>query len=102
MKNELLKTFNNLYKGCTLYAIHLDEFTHTVFYKDSEGNRHVDYVSGYDSSHDDDHVVENAYGQKVTRSYNKDKTKVLFSSYSHLQYSHGNAKEIVYKDNKEW
>lgn len=41
-ETDLLNKFNNLYKGCTLFAIHLDGFSHEVFYKDQNGTKHID------------------------------------------------------------
>lgn len=96
-KNDLLKTFNNLFKGCVLYCIHLNGFSHTVFYKDENGEKHVDGYSAYDSTHN----IPTKVGDGVWRSWNEDKTKVLFLGYPHHSYQ-GNAKEYVYKDAKEW
>ena len=96
-KTDLLNKFNNLYKGCTLFAIHLDGFSHTVFYKDSDGNKHIDGMTAYAP---EQYTPANTCGN-VTRSWNEDKTKVLFLGYPHYQYQN-NAKEYVYKDVKEW
>ncbi len=101
-KNELLKVFKRLYKGCTLFAIHLDGFSHTVFYKDSDGIKHVDGMSAYaPEQYKDDHKCYNSRGEMAIKSWNKDKTKVLFLGYPHCSYQN-NAKEYVYKDVKEW
>ena len=98
-KTDLLNKFKRLYKGCTLYAIHLDGFSHAVFYKDEDGERHVDGCSAY-APEQYDHPQK--HGQDgIWRSFNEDKTKVLFLGYAHYCYQ-GNAKEYVYKDVREW
>lgn len=101
-KTDLLNKFNNLYKGCTLFAIHLDGFSHEVFYKDQNGTKHIDGFSAYaPEQYQDDHETYNSRGDMAIQSWNKDRTKVLFLGYPHYSYQN-NAKEIVYKDNKEW
>lgn len=98
MQNELLNKFNRLYKGCTLYAIHLNGFSHTVFYKDANNEKHIDGVSAY-APEQYDCSSKNADG--VWRSFNEDRTKVLFLGCPHYSYQN-NAQEYVYKDVKEW
>lgn len=97
-KTDLLNKFNNLYNGCTLYAIHLDGFSHKVFYKDCDGNRHVDGMSAYAP---EQYEKDTTYIDGTTRSWNADKTKVLFLGFPHYSYQN-NAKEYIYKDVKEW
>lgn len=98
MKNDLLNKFNRLYKGCTLYAIHLDGFSHEVFYKDANGEKHIDGCTGYAP---EQYECSSKHSDGVWRSWNEDRTKVLLGT-SHFSYSHGNAVEYVYKDVKEW
>ena len=101
-KTELQTKFERLYKGCNLYAIHLDGFSHDVFYKDCDGNRHIDGFSAYaPEQYQDDHETHNSRGDMAIQSWNKDKTKVLFLGFSHYSYQN-NAKEYIYKDVKEW
>lgn len=96
-KTELQTKFERLYKGCTLYAIHLDGFSHSVFYKDANGLKHVDGMTAYaPEQYTPANVCNN-----VSRSWNEDKTKVLFTGFPHYAYQN-NAKEYVYKDVKEW
>ena len=97
-KTELQTKFERLYNGCTLYAIHLDGFSHEVFYKDCDGNRHVDGMSAYAPEQYD---CSSKHEDGVWRSLNEDKTKVLFLGFPHYSYQN-NAKEYVYKDVKEW
>ena len=97
-KTDLLNKFNNLYKGCTLYAIHLNGFSHTVFYKDNNGEKHID---GYSAYAPEQYNCSSKHEDCVWRSWNEDKTKVLFLGYPHYSYQN-NAKEYVYKDVKEW
>lgn len=102
MKNELLNKFNKLYKNCELFAIHLDGFSHSVFYKDNNGERHIDGMSAYaPEQYEEDHETYNSRGDKAIQSWNKDRTKVLFMGCPHYSYQ-GNAKEYVYKDVEEW
>ncbi len=101
-KNELQTKFERLYKGCTLYCVHLDGFSHSVFYKDADGKRHIDGYTAYaPEQYEDDHETYNSRGDMAIQSWNKDRTKVLFLGFAHLSYQH-NAKEYVYKDVKEW
>lgn len=98
---ELKERFSRLYKG-VLYAIHLDGFTHTVFWKDYDGKRHIDAVSGYaPEQYEESHEAYNQRGQKGYISFNLDKTKVLFMGYPHYTYQ-GNAKEYLYMPHEEW
>ncbi len=102
MKNELNQRFNRLYEGCTLFCIHLDGFSHEVFYKDRDGNKHIDGYSAYaPEQYEDDHVTYNRNGDSCIQSWNKDKTKVLFMGCAHISYQ-GNAEEYIYKDVSEW
>lgn len=102
-KTELQTKFERLYKGCVLYAITLDGFSHSVYYKDADGTRHADKYSAYLSSHEleSDRTHVNKNGDVVHSSWNQDKTKVLFLGFPHYAYQN-NAKEYVYKDVKEW
>lgn len=101
-KKTLQTKFENLYEGCTLYAIHLDGFSHEVFYKDQDGRKHIDGMSAYaPEQYRDDHETYNSRGDMAIQSWNKDKTKVLFTGFPHISYQH-NAKEYVYKDVEEW
>lgn len=105
MKNAILEKFNNLYKGCTLYAVHLDGFSHEVFYKDGKGVRHVDAYSAYCPEQYRPYAeAYNRKGEMAVTSFNEDKTKVLFLTSGcggHCAYQ-GNAVEYVYKDVKAW
>lgn len=97
-KNELQTKFEKLYKGCTLHAIHLNGFSHTVFYKDENGEKHVEGVSVYAP---EQYTRSSKHEDNVWRAFNEDKTKVLFLGFPHYAYQN-NAKELVYKDKKEW
>lgn len=97
-KKDLQTKFDRIYKGCTLYAIHLNGFSHTVFYKDSDGEGHIDGYSAY-APEQYDKALKHEDGK--WRSWNEDKTKVLFLGFPHYSYQN-NAKEYVYKDVKEW
>ena len=46
-KNDIQTKFERIYNGCTLYAIHFNGFSHTVFYKDNNGEKHIDGFSAY-------------------------------------------------------
>ena len=37
-KKKFLERFNKIYPDCQLYCIQLNGFSHTVFYKDKDGN----------------------------------------------------------------
>ena len=84
-KQELKERFERLYKGCTLFCIQLDGFTHRVFYKDPNGERQVERFSSCMSNEE-----ANSYGM------NKDRTRALFIGYSNYLYQN-NAKELIYK-----
>ena len=104
MKNEILKIFLNLYKGCTLYAVQLDGFSHTIFYKDREGVKHIDGYSGYAPEMlTEAHTCYNGKGDMAIKSFNLDKTKVLFltAGCGHSAYQN-NAMKYVYEDVKKW
>ena len=97
LKDELQKKFENTHKGCTLFAIHLDGFSHDVFYKDENGKRHIDGYSAYaPEQHDEPHDIGG-----FIRAWNDDKTKVLFAGCPHYQYQN-NAKEFVYQPTDKW
>lgn len=99
-KQELQERFNRLFKDCELYAIQLNGFSHTAYYKDSKGNKHIGVCSFYASSCECD-SEETLYGDNVYRSYSTDRLKALFIGYPHYAYQN-NAEEIVYKDVSEW
>ena len=97
MKNDIKQKFERIYKGCVLYAIHLDGFSHTVFYKDNNGEKHIDGCSFYaPEQYEASNKLANAW-----RSFNEDKTKVLFLGCNHSCYQN-NAQEYIYKDVAEW
>lgn len=98
LKDELKEKFENIHKGCTLFAIHLDGFSHDVFYKDENGKRHIDGYSAYaPEQHDEPHETDGGF----IRAWNDDKTKVLFAGCSHCSYQ-GNAKEYIYQPVGKW
>ena len=94
---ELLNKFNKLYKNCTLFAIHLDGFSHTVFYKDENGEKHIDGCTGYAP---EQYKCSSKHSDGIWRSWNEDRTKVLLGT-SHYCYQN-NAIEYVYIDVKKW
>lgn len=97
-KNIFQTRFERLYKNCKLFAIQLDGFSHTVFYKDCNGNKHIDYMSACaPEQYENEHLCSDG----ITRSWNTDKTKVLFLNFFNYHYQN-NAKEYVFKDVKEW
>lgn len=99
-KKEFKERFERLFKDCVIYCAHFNGFSHTVFYKDKEGKRHVGVYSGYASSceAEDEHLCEDG----TFRAYCTDRLKALFLGYAHYSYSHGQAQEIVYKDVSLW
>ena len=101
-KQAFKERFERLYKGCELFAIHLDGFTHKVFYKDANGHRHVDTMSAYcPERYDEPHEATNGLGETATISFNLDKTKALFLGLPHCEFQN-NARELVYKNPDEW
>lgn len=101
-KQEFEARFKRLYKNCHLYCIHLDGFSHEVFYKDSKGVKHIEGYSAYASEQfEDDHEAFNSRGDMAIKSWNKDITKALFLGCSHYYYQH-NAKEIIFEDVSKW
>lgn len=102
VKNELNQRFKRLYPHCELFAIHLDGFSHTVFYKDGNGEKHIDGYTAYaPEQYSQAQRCFSADGDFAWKSWNEDKTKVLFLGMSHLFYQN-NAKEYVYRDVKKW
>ena len=99
---ELLERFERLYKGCKLYCVHLNGFSHSVFYKDEKGTKHIDGYTAYaPEQYEDDHETFNSRGDMAIQSWNKDKTKAFFLGYPHYCYQH-NAQELIYEDVKNW
>ena len=99
MKDEkLLERFGRLYKGCKLYCVHLDGFSHSVFYKDEKGHKHID---GYTAYAPEQYDAETLYDDGVYRAWNEDKTKAFFLGYLHYCYQN-NAQELIYEDVKNW
>lgn len=98
-KTELGERFARLFKGCRLHAIHLDGFSHDVFFKDADGVRHIETFSAYCSpcEAEEAHVCEDG----AIRSFNADRVKALFLGYGHISYQH-NAKEYVYAPVSAW
>ena len=84
-KQELKGRFERLYKGCTLYCIQLDGFTHKVFYKDADGQRQVEKFSSCMSNE-----------EAISYGMNKDRTRALFIGYPNYSYQN-NAQELIYK-----
>jgi hypothetical protein len=101
-KQELQERFNNLYKGCTLYAIHLDGFSHEVFYKDSNKVKHIDEYSSYcPEQKEEDYEAFNSRGDMAIKSFNSNHTDELFKGFAHLSYQNS-AKEYIYQDVENW
>lgn len=98
MKKEFKETFSRIYKGCELYAIQLNGFTHTIYYKDANKKKHVAVYSGCAP---EQYEAETEYSDGVFRSMNTDKSKMLFLRHGHHQYQH-NAKELVFKPATNW
>lgn len=98
MEKILKKRFNEIYKGSTLYAVQLNGFSHTVFYKDKDNKKHIDTFSAYSP----EQKCETYLAQGgIYRSFNDEKAEALLSPYAHYEYQ-GNAKEIVFKSVYEW
>ena len=96
--NTLLERFERLYKGCKLYCVHLDGFSHSVFYKDEKGIKHID---GYTAYAPEQHDESRMFDDGVFRAWNEDKARALFIGYPHYCYQN-NAQELVYEDVKYW
>ena len=97
IKAKLLEVFNRLYQNCELYHITLNGFSHTVFYKDHDGNRHIDGISFFaPEQHYADYQDE---GGNI-ESFNEDRTKVLFMGFNHSDYQN-NPMNLDYTD-KKW
>ena len=93
-KQELKERFSRLYPDAVLYCVQLDGFSHTVYYKDKDGQRKIEGYSGYAPEQYDD-FDDGIHG------WNRDQCKALFLGYPHYMYQH-NAKEYCYKDIKLW
>lgn len=98
MKNELLNKFNKLYENCDLFAIQLNGFTHTIFYKDRRGTKHIDRYSAYAS---EEHEESTLCSDGSFRAFNEDKIKILFLGVPHYSYKY-NPQELIYKNVKSW
>lgn len=99
MKQELKERFERLFKDCHLYCVQLNGFSHTIFYKDKDGKKHIAKYSGYASSCE--YEKETLYEDGVYRSYCEDKTKVFFMGYPNYQYQN-NAKELIFENIERW
>jgi hypothetical protein len=98
MKENLKKRFNEIYKGCELYAVQLNGFSHTVFYKDKDNKKHIDGFSAYSPEQKSEtHLSQDG----IYRSFNDEKAQALLSQFSHHEYQR-NATEIVFKNVNEW
>lgn len=101
-KQALKERFERLYKNCTLFCVQLDGFSHSLWYKDEKGTRHIDHYSAYNPEHyEDDHETYNDRGQMAMQSWNKDRTKAFFLGYAHYSYQ-CNSKEHVFEDVENW
>lgn len=102
-KQEWKQRFNEVFKGCTLYCIQLDGFSHAIYYKDKSGQRHhADYSLYYSERNDkDEYMRETTDGKAILYSFNLDSTKAFFGGIGHLCYKH-NAQEIIFKDASLW
>ena len=98
-KQELRERFERIYHNCKLYCVQLNGFSHTIFYKDKDGNKHIGCYSAYYSErHDKD---ETLYEDNVYRATNTDNLKAFFLGYPHYCYQH-NAKEIIFENISKW
>ena len=98
MKENLKKRFNEIYKGCELYAVQLNGFSHKIFYKDNENKKHIDTFSACSPEQKSEtHLSQD----NIYRSFNDTKAQALLSPYAHYEYQ-GRAKEIVFKNVNEW
>lgn len=102
-KKELLERFERLYKGCKLYCVQFDGFSHALYYKDADGVRHhADYSAYYSEKHDaNEYMRETRDGKHILYSFNLDRTKAFFLGYPHLCFQN-NAQEIIFVDVKNW
>ena len=98
MKKELNERFNTIYKGCTLYAVQLNGFSHKVFYKDKDNKKHIDTFSAYSPEQKNE---EQLHYDNVYRSFNDEKTWAFLSSYSHYNYQ-GRPIEFTFRCVSEW
>ena len=94
MKDKLQKRFEALYPECRLFCIHLDGFSHTVYYKDKNNNKKIEGYSAYAPEQYDD-FDDGIHG------WNRDQCKALFAGVSHYSYQH-NAQEIIYENINRW
>ena len=98
MKKELKERFNTIYKGCTLFAVQLNGFSHKVFYKDKDNKKHIDGFSAYSP----EQKCETYLSQGgIYRSFNDEKAQALLSPYAHYEYQ-GRPNEIIFKSVNEW
>lgn len=79
-KQKLQVAFNRLYPNCELYHITINGFSNTVFYKDKNGQRHIDAMSLYSP---EQHTVDYHDEGGNIESFNEDRTKVLFMGFGH-------------------
>ena len=102
-KQELKERFERLFKGCTIYCVQLDGFSHALYYKDEKGQRHhADYSAYYSERHDaEEYMRYTKDGKAILYSFNMDRVKAFFIGFAHYCYQH-NAQEIIFKDVKEW
>jgi len=98
MKENLKNRFNEIYKGCELYAVQLNSFSHKVFYKDTNNKKHIDTFSAYSPEQKSETYLSQG---GIYRSFNDEKAHALLSLFPHYEYQ-GNAKEIVFKNADEW
>ena len=98
MKENLKKRFNEVYKGCELFAIQLNGFSHKVFYKDTENKKHIDTFSAYSLEQKEKASLSQ---DGIYRSFNDEKAQALLSLYAHSNYQ-GCAQEIAFKSANEW
>lgn len=93
-KQKLKERFERLFPDCTLYAIQLDGFSHSVFYKDVNGNKKIDGYTAY-APEQYSNFEDGVHG------WNRDQAKALFIDQPHYCYQH-NAQEYCYKPVSEW
>lgn len=97
-KKELAERFTRLYKGCTLFAVQLNGFSHTLFYKDKVGKKYVAVYSAYAS---EQYEEDKEYSDGIIRSINTDRIKLFFVGIGHSVYK-SYEKEFVYQPVSEW
>lgn len=102
-KKDLKERFNRLFKGCKIYCVQLDGFSHALYYKDADGQRHhADYSAYYNERHDkDEYMRYTTDGKAILYSFNMDRVKAFFLGYAHFNYQH-NAQEIIFEDVSKW